>query len=31
MNTPRFVNIELESDLESDVEADSDSNTTTED
>ena len=31
MNTPRFINIELESDLESDVEADSDSNATTED
>ena len=28
--TPRFINIELESDLESDVEADLDSNTTTE-
>ena len=31
INTPRFINIELESDLESDVEADLDSNTTTED
>ena len=31
LNTPRFINIELESDLESDVEADLDSNTTTED
>ena len=31
VRTPRFVNIELESDLESDVEADLDSNTTTED
>ena len=31
MNTPRFINIELESDLESDVEADLDSNTTIED
>ena len=30
INTPRFINIELESDLESDVEADLDSNTTTE-
>ena len=29
-NTPRFINVELESDLESDVEADLDSNTTTE-
>ena len=29
--TPRFINIELESDLESDVEADLDSNTTIED
>ena len=31
INTPRFINIKLESDLESDVEADSDSNTTIED
>ena len=31
MRTPRFINIELESDLKSDVEADVDSNTTTED
>ena len=31
INTPRFINIELESDLESDVEADLGSNTTTED
>ena len=31
VRTPRFINIELESDLESDVEADLDSNTTTED
>ena len=31
INTPRFINIELESDLESDVEADLDSNTTIED
>ena len=28
--TPRFINIELESDVESDVEADLESNTTTE-
>ena len=28
--TPRFINVELESDLEPDVEADLDSNTTTE-
>ena len=31
INTPRFINVELESDLESDVEADLDSNKTTED
>ena len=31
INTPRFINIELESDLESDVEADLDSNITIED
>ena len=31
INTPRFINIELESDLESDVEAHLDSNTTIED
>ena len=31
IRTPRFINIELESDLESDVEADLDSNTTIED
>ena len=31
VRTPRFINIELESDLESDVEANLDSNTTTED
>ena len=31
VRTPRFINIELESDFESDVEADLDSNTTTED
>ena len=30
IRTPRFINVELESDLESDVEADLDSNTTTE-
>ena len=30
IRTPRFINIELESDLQSDVEADLDSNTTTE-
>ena len=30
IRTPRFINIELESDLESDVEADLESNTTTE-
>ena len=30
INTPRFINVELESDLESDVEADLDSNTTIE-
>ena len=29
--TPRFINIELQSDIESDVEADLDSNTTIED
>ena len=28
MNTPRFINIELESDLESDIETDLESNTT---
>ena len=31
INTPRFINIELELDSESDVEADLNSNTTTED
>ena len=31
LNTPRFINIELELDSESDVEADLDSNTTIED
>ena len=31
INTPRFINTELESDLESDAERDLDSNTTTED
>ena len=31
MNTPRFINIELELDSESDIEADLDSNTTIED
>ena len=31
INTPRFINIELESDLESDVEEGLGSNTTTED
>ena len=31
INTPRFINIELETDSEADVEADLDSNTTTED
>ena len=31
IRTPRFINVELESDLESDVEADLDSNTTIED
>ena len=31
VNTPRFINTELESDLESDVGADLDSNTTIED
>ena len=31
INTPKFINIELEADLESDVEADLDSNTTRED
>ena len=31
IRTPRFINVELESDSESDVEADLDSNTTTED
>ena len=31
INTPRFINIELELDFESDVEADLDSNTTIED
>ena len=31
VHTPRFINIELESDLESDVEADLDSNITIED
>ena len=30
INTPRFINIELETDSESDVETDSESNTTTE-
>ena len=30
INTPRFINIESESDSESDVETDSESNTTTE-
>ena len=30
IHTPRFVNIELESDPQSDVEADSESSTTTE-
>ena len=30
INTPRFINVELESDLESEVEADLESNTTTE-
>ena len=30
IRTPRFINVELESDLESNVEADLDSNTTTE-
>ena len=30
IHTPRFTNVELESDPESDVEADLDSNTTTE-
>ena len=30
INTPRFLNIELESDYESDVETDLESNTTTE-
>ena len=30
IRTPRFINIELESDLESDLETDLDSNTTTE-
>ena len=30
INTPRFINVELESDLESDIETDLDSNTTTE-
>ena len=31
ISTPRFINIELESDSESDVETDLDPNTTTED
>ena len=31
IHTPRFINIELESDSESDAETDSESNTTTED
>ena len=31
INTPRFINTELETDSESDVEADLDSNTTIED
>ena len=31
INTPRFINIELETDSESDVEGDLDSNTTIED
>ena len=30
INTPRFINIELEWDLELDIETDLDSNTTTE-
>ena len=30
INTPRFINVELESDRESDIETDLDSNTTTE-
>ena len=30
INTPRFINIELESDLESDIETDLESNITTE-
>ena len=30
INTPRFINIELESDSESDVETDLESNTSTE-
>ena len=30
IRTPRFINIELESDLESDIDTDLDSNTTTE-
>ena len=30
INTPRFINIELELDSESDIETDLDSNTTTE-
>ena len=30
ISTPKFINIELESDLESDVEKDLESNTTTE-
>ena len=30
MHTPRFINIELETDSESDVKTDSESNTTTE-
>ena len=30
IHTPRFINIELESDSESDAETDSESNTTTE-
>ena len=30
INTPRFINIELETDPESDVETDLESNTTTE-
>ena len=30
IRTPRFINVELESDLESDIETDLDSSTTTE-